>query len=171
MYCPNCGKEIGDAKFCPECGFAVNGQPTPNTAPEIKEPPKKPKKKMGCLTAVLVFVVLIAVIGSMPSSDTPSSDTSSSEGSTQQKAADLEILDHSVTNDGYVRYVTGHIKNNTDKTYSYVQVEINLYEGDVQVGSTMDNINNLEPGGTWEFNAIIIDDNATDYKIAGVTGW
>lgn len=26
MYCHQCGKEVGDAKFCPYCGTQLNGQ-------------------------------------------------------------------------------------------------------------------------------------------------
>lgn len=38
MFCSNCGKEIAaGAKFCANCGAAVNGQPTP-----AEEPPKAP---------------------------------------------------------------------------------------------------------------------------------
>ena len=28
MYCHQCGKEVGDAKFCPYCGAQLNGQPS-----------------------------------------------------------------------------------------------------------------------------------------------
>ncbi len=70
------------------------------------------------------------------------------------------------------RYVVGTVKNNTDKEYSYVQVEINLYDDSgAQVGSTLDNTNNLEPGGTWKFKAVIMEDNATKYRIKDISGF
>lgn len=84
---------------------------------------------------------------------------------------DLQVLDYDSVSDGYLRYVTGHIVNNTSKTYSYVQVSIGLYNGDTLVGSTLDNVNNLAPGATWEFRALITSDNATQYRIEEVTGW
>jgi uncharacterized protein (AIM24 family) len=39
MYCPNCGNEVGDAKFCPNCGETIESvQKEPETVqtPEIK---------------------------------------------------------------------------------------------------------------------------------------
>lgn len=70
------------------------------------------------------------------------------------------------------RYIVGTVKNNTNKQYSYVQIEFNLYDkSGAQVGSTMDNINNLEPQGTWKFEAIVMEDKATQAKLKGVSGW
>ena len=42
MYCPNCGKEIGNSNSCPKCGWK-------------DRTPAKPKKKPGCLIGLLVF--------------------------------------------------------------------------------------------------------------------
>jgi N-acetylmuramoyl-L-alanine amidase CwlA len=70
------------------------------------------------------------------------------------------------------KYIAGTVKNNTNKQYSYVQVEINLYDdAGNQVGSTLANANNLEPGGTWKFKAPIIEEKATKYKVKDVTGF
>ena len=84
---------------------------------------------------------------------------------------DLQVLDFDSTSDGYFQYVTGHIANNSSKVYSYVQVEIGLYNGDTLVGSTMANVNNLSPGGVWEFKALVTVDNATQFRIEDVIGW
>lgn len=85
---------------------------------------------------------------------------------------DLEIIEtHSVAEE-YARYAAGTVKNNTDRNYSYVQVEVILYDDSgAQVGSIMANTNNLEPGGTWKFKAIILEDSCTKYKVCNVTGW
>ena len=88
------------------------------------------------------------------------------------KKADLEVLDHESETESWSRYIVGRIRNNTRREYSYVQVEINLYDDSgAQVGSTMDNTTNLEPGGIWKFKALIWEDNATKYKIKNVTGF
>lgn len=85
---------------------------------------------------------------------------------------DLELMEFSGETDKFNRYVVGKIKNNTDKEYSYVQVEISLYDGEGnQVGSTLDNVNNLAAGGTWKFKAIIIEDSATKFEIKNITGF
>lgn len=68
--------------------------------------------------------------------------------------------------------ITGEIKNNTNKTYSYVQVTFSLYDASgAQVGTAMDNINNFEANGSWHFSAIGSGNNATSYKCTGITGW
>lgn len=49
--------------------------------------------------------------------------------------------------------------------YSYVQVTINLYDKDGNlIGSTLANVNNLEPGKTWKFKAIVIEDDTDSYE-------
>lgn len=70
-------------------------------------------------------------------------------------------------------HVTGTIKNTGSKQYGYVQVSINLYDKDgALVGSTMTNVNNLEAGGIWKFEAIAIDaDKASKCKVKGITGF
>lgn len=101
-----------------------------------------------------------------------SSSTSSTSQPTKSEKPDLQVTSTTTKIEGYVNYIVGTVKNNTNKTYSYVQVEFNLYDGSgAQVGSTFDNINNLEPNGIWKFKAIITDDNAKNYKLKGVTGW
>ena len=55
---------------------------------------------------------------------------------------------------------------------TYVQVSINLYDkNDSQVGSTLANVNNLEPGKTWNFEAPVMEQNVASYKIVEVTGF
>ncbi len=70
------------------------------------------------------------------------------------------------------RYIVGIVVNESDRQYDYVQVSINLYDGsDVQVGSTFDNVNNLEPGGTWRFRALVFEDTATSAKVVELSGF
>ena len=66
----------------------------------------------------------------------------------------------------------GAVKNNCAKQYSYVQVSFNLYdrEGN-QVGSTFTNLNNLEPYGTWKFEALITEDSTRRFRLKDVTGF
>lgn len=85
---------------------------------------------------------------------------------------DLEVLETHSVSEGFARYVAGTVKNNSGRKYGYAQVEINLYDKDGnQVGSTLANVNNLEPGATWKFKAIILEDSATSFKVKGVTGF
>jgi Tfp pilus assembly major pilin PilA len=68
--------------------------------------------------------------------------------------------------------ITGLATNNTDKRFSYVLVELNLYDREgTQVGSTMADANNLEPSGKWRFEAPILNNEATSYKLQKVSAF
>lgn len=175
MKCPKCGKEAGTSNFCPECGASMSSGPENTRVAE----PKKKKKKRGWVVLLILVAIAAVVVSSMQGTgggSTPGSSGGASSASTvgdqlQAPKQDLEIIDYTSTSDNYFRYATGHIRNNTNKTYSYVQVEINLYSGDTLVGSTLDNVTNLAPGDVWEFKAMITEDSADSFKIIDVTGW
>lgn len=82
---------------------------------------------------------------------------------------ELELIDHGSENG----YIIGKIKNNTGKTYSYVQVEINLYDGNGnQVDSTISNVLNLEPYKTWSFSAVVLDQSKVKkYQVVNIEGY
>lgn len=63
MFCPNCGKDIGNAKFCPECGTpSIRSEETQKkenlSIQELSSEAQKPKKKPGCLMVFLVFTLI-----------------------------------------------------------------------------------------------------------------
>ncbi len=84
---------------------------------------------------------------------------------------DLVISNVTEQRENYIDYIVGTVTNNSDRTYGYVQVEVNLYDGDVLIGSTMANVNNLEPHGSWRFKAASFERSFTGYKVKGVTGF
>lgn len=78
MICPNCGKEISESKFCPECGAKTDTDDTPASQQEAindnsyyealkkiekekkqEQKSKKKKKRIGCLAAVIVIILLV----------------------------------------------------------------------------------------------------------------
>ncbi|HBT20620.1 MAG TPA: DUF3426 domain-containing protein [Peptococcaceae bacterium] len=130
------------------------------------------RKKVVLIAVLLLMFIAVAGCTDSSSSKSNNEPAKSTETSKSEKA-DLELLDSSIVKDEFgTRYVVGTVKNNTDKEYSYVQVEINLYDDSgAQVGSTLDNTNNLEPGGTWKFKAVIMEDNATKYRIKDISGF
>ena len=70
------------------------------------------------------------------------------------------------------RVIQGTVRNNTGRNYKYVQVEINLYDdAGTQVGSTLANVNNLEPNAIWRFEAFVLQESATQAKVQDVTGF
>ena len=121
----------------------------------------------GCLLAlsVVVLLVIAAVVGNpiknhndikkpqtaKSGSKRPSKQTHQSSDHTQAAPVpkpDLEVLNYRDESDEFAGYVVGSIRNNTDHSYQYVQVEINLYDRDGdQVGSTLANVDNLAAKG------------------------
>jgi hypothetical protein len=72
----------------------------------------------------------------------------------------------------YSRYIVGEVENVSGRSFSYVQVEISLFdETKALVGSTLANVNNLEPGGVWKFRALNTEDRSTHYKVKDISGW
>ncbi|CAM3877297.1 hypothetical protein COLU111180_12045 [Cohnella lubricantis] len=56
--------------------------------------------------------------------------------------------------------------------HDFPNSQINLYDKDgVQIGSTFANANNLEGGGKWKFEAIVLEEDVASYKIKDVTGF
>lgn len=108
------------------------------------------------------------------SAKAPANGSTSVEASKESKVKkpDLELLEAKAISDGYATYIVGKVRNNTSRKYSYVQVEINLYDGDGNLlGSTVDNVNNLEPGAVWRFKAPVFYDQAKKFKIMNITGF
>ncbi len=74
MICPKCGKDAGDAKFCPECGekmtLPVDTAEGSNATEEkeqpavveITQPAKKSKKKLIAVAVVAVVVVVLIIV-------------------------------------------------------------------------------------------------------------
>ncbi len=70
------------------------------------------------------------------------------------------------------RHIVGTVVNDSPRQLAYVQVEFNLYDrSGTQVGSTFANVNNLEPGGRWRFEALVMEDSAKVARLKGVTGF
>jgi hypothetical protein len=136
------------------------------------------KKPNGCMITIFVIVglmVFFGIIGALVGDDSKPermATTSPTEVKTESRD-DLELIKHGSERGEFGNlYITGTIKNNTNKQYKYVQVEVNLYDDDgAQIGSTLANTNNLEPRGMWKFKAVAMEDNAASYRIKDITGY
>ncbi len=83
---------------------------------------------------------------------------------------DKSYLDSS----GFAFYIEGTVTNKKDKEYSYVQIEFICYDKDGNnLGTALDNTNNLLGNETWKFKAMGMFTNQEvdhcDYK--EVSGW
>jgi hypothetical protein len=97
MYCPECGKDAGDAKFCPECGAnlagvqdALHGKTTSDQgagpgAPGAAPPARRgvsPAVIWGIFGAVAVVVIVVVVMVSGGFGGSGSNDGSTAASST-----------------------------------------------------------------------------------------
>lgn len=102
--------------------------------------------------------------------------SATAEGSTTDTPAAAEekytIEGETMTQDDYSTTIAGTLTNNTDKEIGYLQISYTLYDADgAQVGSAFANVNNLEAGGVWKFEAVSFESGVVDYKLADVTGF
>ncbi len=68
--------------------------------------------------------------------------------------------------------ISGIVENHRSRKLSYAQITFNLYdESGAQVGSAMANINGLEPGGKWKFEAVSFGTDFATYKFSDLTGF
>ena len=137
---------------------------------ENEKKAKKPVYKKVWFWILIALVVI--VIAGMASGDSSVQTSSNGEIKTTQNQEKFTLVESDGSYDGFAFYVTGTIKNNTNKQYAYVQVTFNLYDADgAQIGTAMSNINNLEANGTWKFKALGGTEKAASYKLAEITGW
>ena len=153
--CKYCQTEIDSkAKICPNC-----------------------RKKQG-MPKWAIFLIVIVIIGifaaaSGSSENGNANNGGESSGSTEKQ----ERFTYTVTseyNNSFSHYIEGTVKNNRDKDYSYVQIEFICYDKDGNnLGTAIDNTNNLLGQQTWKFKAMgLFTDNTADHcDFHEVTGW
>jgi len=157
--CKHCQTQIdADASRCPKCHGDLRNW----------------FKRHPILTIILgLFFLGSFMSGVSQSSKDQKAAPGGTQGSTNPQKNGLEVKDiHADYGEFNNRFIYGTVVNHNDRQYSHVQVEFNLYdEAGNQVGSTIDNINNLEAGGSWKFAAVIIEPEAVNYKLKDVSGW
>jgi hypothetical protein len=81
---------------------------------------------------------------------------------------DIVILESSLTKT-YPYLIIGRIKNNSCNAYSFINIDINLYDkSGNQLGNTLAVTTNLEPKSIWAFKAPVNEENVKFYKIIKV---
>ena len=136
------------------------------------------KKKLPTWAIVLIAIFVVAIIGgAMGNSDSDTQDSKEQTGTTSVKKEDLELEDgHTGALDEYgiAYYIDGYVKNNSDKEFSYVQIEFITYDSEGNtLGSCIDNNSGLEADGRWKFKVICTGevDKIASYKLKEITKW
>lgn len=157
--CKECGTEVSSKGVCPKCG--------------------KDQRNFFVKHKVMTFILVVALLGvivGVSGSDNKSDNTIQTGTTTIQREEKFILESDSITEkNSFGMYIGGTIKNNTDKQYTYVQVTFNVYDANgAQLGTAIDNINNLEANGTWKYNAVFMGSdakNAVSYKLVEIKGW
>lgn len=94
MFCPKCGKDMGGAKICPNCGMSI--EQWKNDKKSALEAKRNPKKRHGCLTyfiIIFVFVVVVALIFSNKNTITNIDNSTPSFASVDRIQADVDRME------------------------------------------------------------------------------
>jgi hypothetical protein len=109
------------------------------------------------------FVIVVGLL-MMAGANLPAKYSASSSSEADGVYVENYSLD---TLSGVIR---GTVKNDTPQSYKYVQVEFNIYDvSGNQIGSTLANVNNLEPGASWKFKAMVLEGAADRAELKGIT--
>lgn len=151
--CKHCQSEIDPkAKICPNC---------------------RKKQGMPKWIIFLIIVVILVVFASSTGDNEDGNANSSTSGNVEQS----EKFTYTITDEydnGFSYYIEGTVKNNRDKDYSYVQIEFICYDKDGNnLGTAIDNTNNLLGQQTWKFKAMgLFTDSGVDHcDFQEVSGW
>ena len=154
--CKHCQTEIDvKAKICPNC---------------------RKKQGMPIWLIIILVVIAIALFGSIAGGESSSNEKPTGETTNTEKISLLDGYAGSVDSE-YSYEITGTLKNNTNRDYSYVQIEFYVYDS---AGNMLDtclgNNSGLEANGTWNFTASCFFSNGDSYKVASyklkeITQW
>lgn len=154
IACKECGNQISNkAEKCPSCGAKIPA-------------------KIGFIKGLgLVFLGLIMLLYFM--ADKPGSSVTSAAGREEAAVSALQVNDLKLKKGDFdIVVVTGKLINTTGKKLGYVQVELNLFDSTgTQIGSTLANVNNLEAGLTWSFEAPVMERRVSSIKVGGITAF
>ena len=136
------------------------------------------KKKWIIIAGVVVVIAVIAAAGTSGSDEaqTPQAEEhvkTETKAPEQKEEFTLERETQGAKDEYGKSYsITKTNKNNTDRDASYVQVTFNLYDAQGnQIGTALDNINNLEAGGIWKFDALGLEEGIASYRLVEISGF
>lgn len=125
----------------------------------------------GGLAAIILLGMLLPTPPGPPAGQ-PSSTASPAAPVQTETKPDLELLEDKGQRSEFATTITGRVKNNAGKTYSYVQIVFKLYnEAGEQVGIAMANTTGLEAGNVWRFKAVGLTPDGANYKLDNISGY
>ena len=120
----------------------------------------------------LIIVIFIIIISSLSFIYLSKNETKLINKTENNKFNNFEISNiEQCREEGGFRAICAIIRNNSDKDYKFVQVQINLLDdSDNLVGNSTATINNLDRKQNWKFRAVVLDECATVFQIKDIIG-
>lgn len=143
--CKYCQSEIDKkAKVCPQC---------------------RREQKSFHIGKVLIAVILVLVLTILFVRNQALDDyeLSSPVSSYKKDNFSYEVSNSYADEYGISYYIEGKVKNNSNKDYSYVEIEFVCYDAEGNnLGTVVDNTNNLMAYETWKFKGMALFNDIND---------
>lgn len=149
--CKYCRSEIDSrAKICPNC--------------------RKPQGSsvVRIIVGVFVGLFIIIILSAIASLDPKTSNY------LKESDFSYEVTKKGPDSSKFAYYIEGVVTNKNSKDYSYVQIEFICYDKNgINLGTAIDNTNNLLGNQKWKFKAMTISDvkNIDHCDYHEITGW
>jgi hypothetical protein len=162
--CPVCTRPMDYRRpiclYCQQAGHAISPSPNDPTI-QIQPPDTQPAKASGAQAAITAIGVAVGaglivwrVIAGLASIDPATTTTPPPAPAPPKFTISTQGWEYDRGTE-----IVGTVTNNTSEQMGYVQVTYPLFNKQgQQVGSAMDNVNNVAPRGTWKFRAHVFDD-------------
>lgn len=150
--CKYCKSEIdSNAKICPNCR-------------------KSQGSSVGrIILGVFVGLIILVIISAIASNNPTTSNY------LKEKNFSYEVTKQGPDSAKFAYYIEGYVTNNNDKNYSYVQIEFICYDKNgANLGTAVDNTNNLLGNQKWKFKAMGLFTDAKNVHHCDyheITGW
>ena len=127
------------------------------------------------LGVIIGFVVLMVGCAALFSTGVDTATEMGTETKVENNSAEAKyefVEEPKMVEKDYNNYIVGTIKNNSEKKKGYIEVTFTLYDADGNnIGTALANTNNLKDGGTWKFEAIVLEDNVASFELNEITGY
>ena len=89
-----------------------------------------------------------------------------------ERKVNIEVISANIKNISGNIYIIGQVQNNSEKDYSYIQVEFSIYDyNGALIDCAMDNISNLKSGKVWNFRALVNESYMTSFGAGEITAF
>lgn len=140
------------------------------------------KKNFGITIAIIASLLMLYNVSNAIDGWNSTNTTSSTSTNVKQSdnsgfvnaANGLELIEHHQCRSEFgTKAICGTILNNSRHDFKYVEVNINLYDAEGNmIDSELANVNDLESGKKWKFEAVITADKPVkEYKIKEISAW